>query len=380
MSEIFEKVSEKVSYMSYCPSSTSLTRSDFLPGISSIPDGRRTSSGRSCVTSSMESIPGIHHNPHFDNNPWNVIEVHGPAPETRCGQTIMYWPEGNAIICAYGRNKDDSFTDEFWKFSIETNNWEKLEVKDVTPRAAAGCALVNSKLYFFGGITTSNFVRDYHIVDLNTLEVEYPVTTGDAPPECALPLVAFWNKYLIVWAGTSGSNLSCLHILDTEENHWQEIKTDFVGRQGACGCIIDTTLYIYGASCPMSILALNLETWEFTAISTTGTAPPHGTECLTMITSGNTILAFETNCASPTARIYIYDIERSNWISNTINITTENPESPRIVFYLPYERKLLALGENSNGETHPLAELSIGKMISNLNQRIDMLAALRGLI
>lgn len=365
--------------MSYCPSN-SHSHSDFLPGISSIPDGRRTCSGRSCVASSIDSILGFHHHSQFDDSPWNVIEVDGPAPETRVGQTIIYWPEGNSIICAYGRNKDDSFSDEFWKFSIETNRWEKLPVENVTPRAAAGCALVNSKLYFFGGITTSSFVKEYHTVDLNTLEVEYPVTTGDAPPECALPLVAFYNKYLIVWAGTSGSNLSCLHILDIEENHWEQIKTDFVGRQGACGCIIDSTLYIYGASCSMSILALNLETWEFTPIPTTGAEPPRGLDCLTMITSGNTILAFESNCSANTARMYVYDIERSNWISHTVNITNEQTERPKIVFYLPDSRKLLALGESASGVTQPLSELSIGKMISSLNQRIDMLSALRGLL
>ena len=351
---------------------------DFLPGLLSVADGRRTSSVRAATSASVGYSASIEQ-PIRSHNLWNIIETEGGAPESKYGQTVVYWPEGNSIICIYGQNKDGSYSDEFWKFSIDTKSWESYSLDGVTPRAACGSAIVNSKLYFYGGITNSGFVQDFHVIDLNTFEVSFPETTGDAPPKCAQPMMAFHDKYLIVWAGTGGSNLSSLHRLNIEYNTWEKIQTDFVGKQGACGCIIGSKLYIYGASSPMSILQLDLDTFEFVSLPTTGTEPHRGTECLTMIACGNTLVAFETNCFSADAKIYIYDEARSNWMSNIVPFTSDQLTStvPRIVFYLSQERKLLGLGETNEQQKQPLSELTIGKTISSINQKIDFLAALR---
>ena len=414
--------------MSYCACSTSLNRQDFLPGITSIADGRRTCSVRSCTSQSCVdsrmsqyltsySLFGGHGQQDSARRTgvWQTTSIHGDCPEMKSGQTIIYWPEGRCIICCYGKSKDDSYSDEFWKLSLETCEWEKLEMsgnEKLTPRAACGCTIFNSKMYIFGGITsTSNFVQDFHIVDLETNEITFPETTGDLPPPCPLPMVVFYDKYLIVWAGTSGSNLSSLHILDTETNVWKEIKTDFVGRKGACGCVLGSTLYIYGASCPMSMLTLDLVSFEFKAITTVGAEPPHNCDCLTMIPSStiesgcvecNTILAFETNSFASETRIYVFDAIKNSWTTGTLAITADNQITlssqsrsqeefnlserqqcniPKIVFYLPFERKLLSLsGESYTKDDkveQSLSELSIGKMISSLNQRIDFLSALK---
>ena len=412
--------------MSYCACSSSLNRGDFLPGVTSISDGRRTFSGRTTVAASHTSdlsrsmqIP-IPTSISFHNQPpaskvidgeWNTYVIHGQCPEMKSGQTIVYWPDGNAIICVYGKNKDETYSQEFWKLPLDTMQWEKIDLKipdGFAPRAACGCVVVNSKMYMFGGITSSsNFVQDYHIIDLDTNEVIIPETTGELPPPCALPMVVFYDKFLIVWSGTSGSNLSNLHILNVETNVWREIKTDFVGRKSACGCILGSTLYIYGASCPMSILTLDLVTFTFNVITTTGIEPQHNCECLTMIPSNpssltecTNILAFETSSYSSTTTLYFFDSVKSSWMSGSISITSgshnhsnENllleksrsqtvllHSNPKIVFYNQHERKLLSLSsECAYGEQveQTISELPIGKMISSLNQRNDFLSALQ---
>ena len=361
---------------SYCASSS--VGHDFLPGILSVADGRRTSSGRSCASPSIGYSTSIEDGS-YSRNLWNIIETEGRTPEPRYGQTVVYWPEGNSIICSYGRNKDGTYSDEFWRFSIDMKVWELYTLPQVSPRAACGCAIVNSKMYFYGGITVGGFIQDYHIVDLETLDVTFPETTGEAPPPCAHPMIAFYDNYLIVWAGTEGANLSSLHRLNISENRWEKIPTDFVGRQGACGCIIDKKLYIYGASPPLSILRLDLETYELVSLPTIGAEPPRGTECLTMIALGHTILAFETNCFSSDAKIYLFDEERLNWMCNLVPFTSDqlNATTPRIVFYLPQERKLLGLAETNSEESHSFSELTIGKTIASINQKIDFLSALR---
>ena len=413
--------------MSFCSCSSSLNRGDFLPGITSISDGRRTCAGRSSVAASHTSdfsrsakIPlptsiSFHSTQQTSkviDGVWNTFVIHGPCPESRSGQTIVFWPEGNSLICAYGKNKDETYSNEFWKLPLDTYVWEKIDMKipaGFAPRAACGCAVVESRMYMFGGITSSsNFVQDYHIIDLENNEIIIPETTGDIPPPCALPMVVFYDKYLVVWSGTSGSNLSNLHILDTETNKWREIPTDFVGRKSACGCILGSTLYIYGASCPMSILTLDLHTFEFKVLTTTGCEPQHNCECLTMTPSNpsslaecTNILAFETSSYSTSTTIYVFDAVKSSWMSGSLsiksgthkdsseNLTLEKSQSqavllhshPKIVFYNPHMRKLLSLSADfvcGEQVEQTISELSIGKMISSLNQRNDFLSALQG--
>jgi hypothetical protein len=411
--------------MSYC--STSFNRQDFLPGITSIADGRRTCSVRSNISQSYVdsgisqhqvsySLLGNHdiHGSGSGTGIWNKMPINGEYPEMKSGQTLVYWTEGNAIICCYGKSKDDSYSNEFWKLSLENCEWEKIEMKEnekITPRAACGCVVVNSTMYIFGGITcTSNFVQDYHIVDLETKEVTFPETTGELPPPCALPMTAFHDKYFIVWAGTSGSNLNSLHILDTETNVWRKIQSDFVGRKGACSCVLGSTLYIYGATCPMSMLVLDLVSFEFKAITTVGVEPPHNCDCLSMTPSSatnfmgfecSTILAFESNSSASETRIYVFDTKKNSWMGGTIAISADSQVTlsngsgsqenfdlserhcgfPRIVFYLPFQRKLLSLSwetcSKDEKNEQSLSELSIGKMVSSLNQRIDFLSALK---
>ena len=199
--------------MSYFPSS-SLGGSNFLPGISSLPDGRRTNQERMTpdsvnVFSETFNLTGRQD---FANT-WSIVTPIGQSPAPCSGQTIIYWPNGHSIISAYGRGPDGSFISDFWKFSLDDQHWTKLNISNVSPRAACGSAIVDNTLWFFGGITSTSFTRDLHYVDLITGEVFRPATTGEPPPECALPLVAYHNHHLIVWAGTNGSNLSSLHVL-----------------------------------------------------------------------------------------------------------------------------------------------------------------------
>ena len=309
-----------------------------------------------------------------------MVASSGDVPSQALGRAVVHEPEENCIYIAYGRTKDDAFLSDFWKFCIDSQKWEKLQVNNVTPRAACGYALVDERLWFFGGITPSSYVSDLHYVDLKTLEVEYPLTTGPSPPPCALPLVAYFAPYLIVWAGTNGGPLTSLHILNTEDMEWKKISTEIVGRQGACGAIIDSTLYIFGASSPFTILTLDLNTFEFTVVPVTGVEPPHKMDCLTAVVSGDQFLLFETNGVHNQTKVYVFDTTTSNWMSYSASVTKPSSDldgcDPCIVFYLPDERKLIALCDENSDTANPIAELSIGQSIATLNLRLDLLAAL----
>lgn len=128
----------------------------------------------------------------------------------------------------------------------------------------------------------------------------------------------------------------------------------------------------------MSIITLDLTTFQFDLIPTSGTEPPHSLECLTMIAAGESILAFETMGRGAQTKIYVFDPSRATWstTATAIGDSTSDSVAPRIVFYIPGERKLLALGESSSETSAPVSQLSIGKSIASLNQRIDIMTML----
>ncbi|KAH0794397.1 Kelch motif family protein [Histomonas meleagridis] len=361
---------------------------DFLPGLGSIPDGRRIENART-------PQPSRNLSPIIDGSldlpfpsVWNVVDTSGESPKIRSGQSINFWPEDSSIIACYGRNDDDTLSDEFWKFSLGEQQWIRLEVTGATPRAACGSVLVDNKIWFYGGISTLSFTTELHYLDLDKLEIVYPITTGDNPPPCALPLIAYYHPYLIIWSGVSCSTPSSLHVLNTDEMNWQQITTDYICRQGACGSIIDSTLYVFGASSPMSVLELDLETFEFTLVPTTGTEPPRGLDSLTTFAAGNVIIALETFGFMSETKIYIFDIEHASWTCYAVPIWNENKENDSesgdgeargqtgIVLYIPDERKVVALSEGNEKFEKPVTELSIGRSIAMLNQKLDFLAML----
>lgn len=358
---------------------------------SSIPDGRRLSLTRS------PSFP--HNSPQSsfveDQSPilpfssiWNVVSTNGRhQPPPRICQTVIYLPKENSILSCYGMlNEESSFSDEFWIFSIDKQVWKKMDVENAYPRANCGATYdsIQNRVWFFGGVTSMKMTTDLHYLDLNNLTINYPMTTGDCPSPCTLPMVVSYENLLIIWASNSGGadgtvSLSSLHVLNTDDMNWQKIETDYIGRQGSCGAIVDSTLYIFGATCSKSILEMDLRNFTFTLTPTTGCEPPVDMNSLATVSSGNVIFAFETLEFKEKTHLFVFDTEKANWMRFNVNLGEEketDKKYPRIVFYLPNERKLIALCEGDEENTHPLTELNIGKSIAVLNQKLDYLSML----
>ena len=369
---------------------TNLSSSSDFFSFGSIPDGRRLSLSRYSQSSSFNSTPSPLFEDHSPALPfssiWNTVSTNGkhqPAPRT--GQTVIYLEKENCILSCYGKLNDNSFSDEFWIFSLTEQVWKKLDVKEAYPRA--GCSATyegnQNRVWFFGGITPLKSVAELHYLDLENLVINYPITTGECPPPCTLPMIVFYKPFLIVWASNSGTDgitsLSSLHVLDTEEMNWERIETDYIGRQGSCGAIVGSTLYVFGATCSKSILEMDLKNFTFTLVPTTGCEPPFGMNSLATVSSGNVIFAFETLEFKEKAHLFVFDTEKANWMRYNVALGEEketNEKYPRIIFYLPSERKLIALCEGDEENSHPLTELNIGKSIAALNQKLDYLSML----
>ncbi|OHS93886.1 Kelch motif family protein [Tritrichomonas foetus] len=310
---------------------------------------------------------------------WSLIPTKGDAPAQCSGQSINYVSSKRSIYCAYGQNLNESFSSQFWQFSLDTKEWKRLSVKGVTPRAGCGSTYFDNKIWFFGGLSKPNqAVQDLHYIDLDTLEMVQPETKGPTPPPCANPLMTYYNKFIVIWASTGAPMPSSLYKYNTETSEWTKIDTEYIFRSGACGTLINTTYYIFGLSVPRTVLALDLKDFTMKVIPTTGVEPPISLENLSTVAMGSTFFAFETIGSGSKTRLFVFDCERANWLCYSVILSEDAKETdaPRIVFYIEDERKLIAVWESSDIDSQPLTELSVGQPMAQVNQHLDFLTML----
>jgi hypothetical protein len=226
-------------------------------------------------------------------------------------------------------------------------------------------------------VTAAGVVRDLHYVDLQTLQLVPVATTGQMPAPAASPLMVHYGKFILIWAGTTGSNSSVIHILDTETLVWSRVQADCPLRSGACAAVVNDVLYIFGVSLSMTILTMNLKDFKLSVVVTTG-VEPWEIEDLSAVTIGNKIFAFETIGIKAKTRLFVFDCERHNWLCFSVSLGAPIVEgnTPRIVFYIRDKRKLLAVWESQDLTSQPMTELHVGEPLAQLNQHLDLLKVL----
>lgn len=307
---------------------------------------------------------------------WSRIQTQGEAPAQCSGQSINYVPSKRSIYCSYGQDLNENYSSQFWQLSLDTKEWKRLAVKGVTPRAGCGSTNFDNKIWFFGGLSGPNSaLQDFHYVDLDTLEVIKPQTTGPIPPPCANPLMAYYNHFIIIWASTGAPTPSSLYTYNIEKSEWTKIDTEYIFRSGACGTLIGSKYYIFGLSVPRTVLSLDLRDFSMKAIPTTGVEPPASLENLSTVALGSTFFAFETSGTGSKTRLFIFDCDRANWLCYSVSLFNEDNETdaPRVVFYIEDERKLIAVWESTDIVSQPLTELSVGQPMSLVNQHLDFM-------
>ena len=284
-----------------------------------------------------------------------------------------------SIYCSYGKKKiDDEFSNEIWRYSISDNTWEKFEVEGLVQRANCGSVLFDNKLWFFGGLNQKKIpAKDFHYIDLAKRIVVYPKTNGIEPPPCANPLIMCYKPYIIIIANKSISDPVSIYLLNTDNLEWSVIKTEYLFRQGACGAVLGSKLYIFGLSIPKTILEMNLIDFSLNLLSTTGIEPVV-LDDLSAVALGKTFLFFFEKIGNESkSRLFVLDCERKNWYCFSLNYNKTHliEGAPDSVFYIEEERRLIAVWSNLDS-MYSLTELYIGKSLSVINQKLDFLKML----
>jgi hypothetical protein len=234
---------------------------------------------------------------------------------------------------------------------------------------------MGNKIWFFGGVSQDGPIQDLHYVDLTTLELVRPETVGDGPPPGAHPFMVHWHASLVLWANLPGGSRSFFYILDTVELRWTKVVSEFVYRLGSTGTVVNDTLYVFGSSIEMTVLALDLKELTLSNVRTAG-IEPNEVDHITTVAVGGLIFAFETRGNAARTRLFAFECARLTWHSYGVEGSEEVGKKPEIAFYDEEERRIIAVWEG-DGEAG-VAQIQVGEPLGVLSHAFDMLGQLAG--
>jgi hypothetical protein len=224
-------------------------------------------------------------------------------------------------------------------------------------------------------VTQEGPTQDLHYVDLLTLELVRPVTTGDLPPPGSHPFMVHWNDSLVLWANTPGGSRSAFYILDTKSGQWTKAASEFVYRLGSTGTVVGDTLYVFGSSIEMTVLTLDLRNMSIANVRTSGIEPSE-LEHITTVAVGAVIFAFETRGSGGLSRLFAFECGRLTWHSYGVEGVENVGEPPGRAFYDEEERRIVAVWEKEG--VAGVAQISVGEPLGVLSHTFDMLGQLAG--
>ena len=317
-------------------------------------------------------------NQHYFSADWEKIKQNGMKPNLRAGSSIVFDEKNQRIIFAYGQNPDDSFSSTFFQFSLKTYSWSVMNVVGTRGRSDTGCCIADDKIWFFGGSTENEFIREFHYLDLTTMKITFPETTGEHPPPCQTPLVFYSEKKLFVWSPVTGSLPSSLHVLDTETMVWKRVETEHIYRQGSNGAVVGKYLFVFGVSSPNTVLKLDLNSFDFSLVHTVGDEPPHGLEHMIVTSISNYIVCISTIGDAPLQHLYTFSPESGNWLRLS---PKQNglAGAPTAFFSYPKLRKLILVLQPDESDEDPCVNIGCidsGKSLARINHELDLITVL----
>jgi hypothetical protein len=225
--------------------------------------------------------------------------------------------------------------------------------------------VVGDRVWFFGGQNASGSLQDLHCLDIAALQVVRPIAAGPAPPAGANPLMVAWRGVIVVWASAPRS---FIYILDTDAMKWDRVSTEAVFRLGTTGAVVGDTLYVFGSSIEMTLLAMDLRTCAISAVRTTGIELSD--ERLTIAAVGSVVFAFETSGQQARERLFVLDTDRLMWHCHAVTNEVSEGAAAIVAFYIKGERRIVGVWGAA------IAELQLGAPLAQINHNLDLLAGL----
>ncbi|KAL7213528.1 hypothetical protein ACSBR2_016123 [Camellia fascicularis] len=237
------------------------------------------------------------------------------APAPRVGHTSLM--VGDLMFLIGGRADPVNTLNDIWVLNTETSEWKLLECTGTVfpPRHRHAAAVIDSKIYVFGGLNGEIISSALHILDMSSLEWNEIQVQGEWPcPRHSHALVACGSK-LFMFGGYDGDKaLGDLYSFDIKTCLWKMenmARNTPYARFSHSMFVYKNYLGIIGG-CPirqhyqeLSILDLRLHIWKHVTLDSIGkdllvrcTASVVGDD-LVVIGGGSACYAFGTKFSEP---------------------------------------------------------------------------------
>jgi len=332
---------------------------------------------------------------------WSARGIQSISPVQRVGHITVYNPSNDHAIIGYGVSSQNVLLADFWELDLSTCIWTKINIPEdsVSPRAGARAVMAGKYIWIYGGFANRTYISDLHVVDLETLAVHRPTTTGEAPQPCSGHAMTYSNGKIVVQGGFNGNQLSQLHILDLKTMHWTALSRN-EAKYATGFTSYDGLTYIFGGSNVPGLLRIDPFEEIVSVVNVKGTAPFHGLTKCSLVTVDNYILCIggeappskdQESFFSP---LYAFDTNTEEWFilhvsPDGVSTTFTDGEidnqgvfrlpvcADASVVYRPKEREIVIFQGQPFKDPPVLIVISAGDSLGFLHLQSDMLKALQ---
>ena len=204
---------------------------------------------------------------HFSRLPNEIVEKimsflssYGDFFEAKCVCRLWY-----CLISRISRQRVQDFREAVRKGNLRIRTVTTKTRVSPSPRFSHGCCIIGTKMYIYGGCSSSNTAfNDLYLLDLIEERWMRPRTSGSPPPpkECAT-VVAYDNRDIIIFGGwcqpsRTGINSAAkffddLYIFNVVSKSWSSPAVNLNGprpckRAGHGACTIGRKMVVFGGA------------------------------------------------------------------------------------------------------------------------------------
>ncbi|KAF9593491.1 hypothetical protein IFM89_023603 [Coptis chinensis] len=205
---------------------------------------------------------------------WLYPKVSGFNRSERWGHSACSY---NGVVYIFGGCCGGLHFSDVLTLDLETMNWNTLVTTGQQPgaRDSHSSVLVDHKMIVLGGTNGSKKVNDLHVLDLRTREWSSPRCEGAPPsPRESHTATVVGDDKLVIFGGSGegeGNYLNDLHVLDLKALRWTspDVKGDVpVPRDSHVAVSIGNKILVYGGDCgdrysgEVDVLDMDTLTWS----------------------------------------------------------------------------------------------------------------------
>ncbi|XP_057962955.1 uncharacterized protein LOC131154292 isoform X2 [Malania oleifera] len=186
---------------------------------------------------------------------WLYPKVLGFNPSERWGHSACY---SNGAVYAFGGCCGGLHFSDVLVLNLDSMAWSTLATvgHGPGPRDSHSAVIVGHRMIVFGGTNGSRKVNDLHVLDLGSKEWTQPECRGSPPsPRESHTATLIGDEKLVIFGGSGegeGNYLNDFHILDLKTMQWTspEVKGNVpVPRDSHSAVAIGDKLFVYGGDC-----------------------------------------------------------------------------------------------------------------------------------